>query len=94
MLIERQKINREVVKVFDDFERERNGGLNFVLEFSERIVEELREFSDGCKKGAQRVKKLIVDLEEFYLKVKKRENDFPLAPTTEILESEHSSSYI
>lgn len=65
----------------DEFEGSENCATTFVFKFSQRILEELREFSEGCKRGAQKIKKMIVKVEDFYLKIKRRDGDLPLIPT-------------
>lgn len=79
--MEKQRIKREYERSLAEHELSGRSGMDFVSRFSERILEELKEFSDGCKKGAVKIKKLIVKLEEFYTRMRNGNGSLPLAPT-------------
>lgn len=59
---------------------EAESSTEYLIKFGESILKDLREYCDSCKKKVHRCKGLIVEVEEFYLKVKKS-GEMPVAPT-------------
>lgn len=52
----------------------------FLKKFSEKSIDELKEYSDECKETTHSCKQLIKNLEDFYSEIKQMQEQ-PLAPT-------------